>query len=488
MPTQSTTPANVYDKILRGGSVVDGSAAPRRAADVAISDGKIAAIGDLSAAAAMQVFDVSGKIVAPGFIDVHTHDDCVAISAPDMLPKISQGITTVVAGNCGISAAPIRHRDRVPEPFNLLGPEPAFHFDSFAEYAAAVDAAQPRVNVVALVGHSTLRAACMTDLTRRASAKEIDAMRERLHAAMQAGASGLSSGVFYAPAMAANMDELITLGEVIAPFGGVYSTHIRDEYDGVADALHEAFDTAFGANVALIVSHHKCAGVRNWGRSTETLPMFEAAARRQSVAMDCYPYTAGSTVLRLDLVDGEIEILISSSEPHPEMAGRMLREVAREWNVTEKAAAQRLMPGAACYFQIHEDDIRRILAHPLAMIGSDGLPHGALPHPRLWGTFPRVLGRYVRELGLFPLEVAVHKMTGLSAQRFGLRNRGLLKVGMAADVTVFDPGTIADRATYAQPLQFSIGVEHVFVNGTLAWDDGAPSTQRAGRFLKRGGD
>lgn len=475
-----------YDLILRGGTVIDGTGAARYAADVGIRGERIAAVGDLAGERAASTVDVAGKIVAPGFIDTHTHDDCACLTAPDMVPKISQGVTTVVVGNCGLSVAPIRFPRSVPEPFNLLGQAKDFVFDRFADYADAVDAAQPRVNVAALVGHSTLRAACVRDLSRKANAVELTTMRAYVAEAMAAGAHGMSSGVFYPPAAAADIDELVAVAREVGAAGGVYATHIRDEYDGVIEALREAFATAAQAVVPLVVSHHKCAGVHNWGRSVHTLALLEETARRQPVGLDCYPYTAGSSVLEPDLADGEIDILINSSKPHPECAGRYLREISASWGVSQREAAERLVPGSACYFQIHEDDMRRILQHPLSMVGSDGLPNDPNPHPRLWGTFPRVLGKYAREQGLFPLETAVHKMTGLSAMRFGLAGRGRVAVGHAADLTIFDADTVLDRATFEQPRQTAAGIEHVYVNGQLAWRGGEPAGTRSGRFLRRG--
>ncbi len=436
------------DLLLRRGLVFDGSGTEPRIADVAVRDGRIVAVGDLGDLAATQTLDVTGKAIAPGFIDSHSHDDYACIRTPDMTAKISQGVTTVVVGNCGLSVAPLRFKGEVEEPFNLLGDTRAFAYDSFAAYAGAIDAARPAVNVAALVGHTTLRKICMRDLDLPASAEERKAMQNLLADALQAGATGLSSGVYYPPAQAADLAEMTALAQTVSAHGGVYATHIRSEYDGVADALTEAFATTRTAQTPLIISHHKCAGVRNWGRSAETLGLIEGAAKRQPVCLDCYPYTAGSSVLNPDLCDGEIRVLINSSQPYPDTAGRYLKEVASEWGITEREAAVRLQPGYACYFQIHEDDMRRILSHPLCMVGSDGLPNDLNPHPRLWGTFPRVLGHYARDLDLFPMAEAVHKMTGLTAQRFGFHDRGRIAVGMAADITVFDPVTVADRATF----------------------------------------
>jgi N-acyl-D-amino-acid deacylase len=474
------------DVVLKGGLVIDGSGRPAFAADVVLCGDTIVAIGDLTNISASRIIDVTGLVVAPGFIDVHTHDDLICITQPEMTPKISQGVTTVIVGNCGISAAPLRFRDRVDEPFNLLGQRDDFAYDTFAGYRQAIEAASPRVNVAALVGHSTLRVQCVRDLERSATTSEREQMNALLQKALDEGAVGMSSGVFYAPAQAADVEELEALAQTVGKAGGVYTAHIRDERDGIVEALHEAFAVAQPGRTPLVLSHHKCAGVRNWGRASETLGLIDAARQTQPVHLDCYPYTAGSTVIRPDLADGEVEILINWSTPYPEMGGRSLKTIAAEWGMSEASAAERLMPGGASYFQMHEQDMREILRHRCCMVGSDGLPHDSLPHPRLWGTFPRVLGHYARELKVISLEMAVHKMTGLSAVTFSLTDRGLVAAGMKADITVFNPETVIDRATYDAPTQLAEGIVHVFVNGALAWTQNAATPGRSGRFLTRG--
>jgi N-acyl-D-amino-acid deacylase len=477
--------------LLESGLLLDGTGAPGRIGDVLIAQDRIAAVGpELRRAlppgidaAALQRVDCGGLAIAPGFIDVHTHDDGIVLAAPQMLPKLSQGVTTVITGNCGLSVAPYAV-PRAPEPLNLLG-DTSFRFDSFADYAQAVAAARPALNVAALIGHTTLRFACMDGVDRPAQADELARMCAMLDACLREGAIGLSSGTFYKEAAAAPASEIVALARVVVRHGGVYTTHLRNEMDAVLQAIDEAADSALEAAVPLVISHHKCAGPANWGRTQQTLPHIEALARRQRIAMDVYPYAAGSTVLREDLVDGIIDVLVSWSQPHPEMGGRLLAAIAQEWGVDQQAAARRLMPGGACYFQMREDDVRRVIAHPLSMIGSDGLPHDRHPHPRLWGTFPRVLGHYCRDVGLFPLEQAVHKMTGLSARNFGLADRGELRAGACADVVVFDPATVRDVATFEQPLAPSQGIHSVFVNGQLAFSAAEGPRARGGRLLRR---
>jgi len=428
--------------------------------------------------------DLKGRALAPGFIDAHTHDDRILIDAPAMTPKISQGVTTVVIGNCGISISPVMFEGDPPAPMNLLGGREAYEFPTFAAYAARLKAARPAINAVALIGHSALRLATMTDINTPATAEEIAAMRSLASAAMAEGASGFSTGLFY-PTNAASPDtEVAAVGAAFADAGGVYATHMRDETVNVLDSIDESVGTARAARLPLVISHHKCAGVENWGRTTETLPRIVEAARDQPVNVDVYPYSAGSTNLRADLVTSDYRIMITWSRAHPEARGRDLADIAAEWSVSLDEAARRLDPAGAIYFQMDEADVRRVMQSEVAMIGSDGLPHDDHPHPRLWGTFPRVIGRYARDLGLFPLEAAVHKMTGLPAKVFGLSDRGRIAEGYAADLVVFDPATIIDRATYDEPEQISAGIDMVVVNGAVTFENGAATGDRAGSLLR----
>jgi N-acyl-D-amino-acid deacylase len=472
------------DLLITGGTVVDGTGAPRYRADIAITDDRIIAVGDLAGMSAAQRLDAAGMAVAPGFIDVHTHDDRVLLSAPDMRMKVSQGVTTVVTGNCGVSLAPFTPAGRPPAPLDLLGAEEWYRFPRFADYVAALEDAPPAINAALQVGHSTLRVGAMDDVSRAARPDEIRVMKQRLKESMAAGAIGFSTGLYYPTNKAAPLEEVAALAEELPEFGGIYTTHMRDEGAGILDSLDETFETGRRAGVPVVISHHKCSGRPNFGRSVETLPRIETAMLRQKVGFDVYPYVAGSTVILPDRIADAEKVMITWSVPYPEMSARYLSDIAEEWGCTQKEAATRLRPGGAIYFMMDEADVRRILAHPGSMIGSDGLPHDTHPHPRLWGTFPRVLGHYCRDIGLFPLEEAVRKMTGLSAEQFQLAGRGVLKEGNFADIVVFDPATVIDASTFEAPLEIARGIAGVIVNGRIVWRDGASTGARPGRVLK----
>ncbi|AVO57112.1 N-acyl-D-amino-acid deacylase family protein [Pseudomonas chlororaphis] len=478
----------LYDTLIRNALVIDGSDRPAYPADVALLDGHIARIGDLQGVRATEEVNAAGQVLAPGFIDVHTHDDTVVIRQPQMLPKLSQGVTTVIVGNCGISAAPVSLRADPPDPMNLLGSQAAFVYPRFRDYRDAVDAAQPAVNVAALIGHTALRSNHLDDLYRTATAEEIAAMREQLRASLEDGALGLSTGLAYASAFSAETDEVLQLAEELSAFGAVYTTHLRSEFEPVLEAMDEAFLIGRHAKAPVIISHLKCAGAGNWGRSPQLLASLEQAAKDHPVGCDCYPYAASSSTLDLKQVTDAFRITITWSTPHPELGGRDLMDIAIEWGTTLVEAARRLQPAGAVYYGMDEADVRRILSHPLSMIGSDGLPEDPFPHPRLWGAFPRVLGHFSRDLGLFPLHTAVHKMTGLSAARFGLKQRGEIREGYWADLVLFDPARVRDVADFKSPQQAAEGIEGVWVNGVRSYAEGQANGRRQGRFLAREGD
>jgi N-acyl-D-amino-acid deacylase len=310
-------------------------------------------------------------------------------------------------------------------------------------------------------------------------------MRAQLTEALDHGALGLSTGLAYSSARSAPAEEVLSLAEPLAAAGAIYASHMRTEADEILSAMQEAFSTGRNSGVPVVISHLKCAGIANWGRSEEVLHALDAARAEQPVQCDCYPYTASSSTLDLRQVDGRVRIIITWSTPHPEVAGQTLEQIASAWGTKQVEAAARLRPAGAIYHNMSEEDVRRILQHPATMIGSDGLPNDPRPHPRLWGTFPRVLGHYCRDQGIFSLAQAIHKMTGLPAQRFGLAGRGRISEGAHADLVLFDPETIRDTATFSDPICHAEGIAAVWVNGVLAYKDRDATGQRSGRFLPR---
>ncbi len=482
--------STMFDVLIRNGTVVDGTGAPAFAADVAITGDRIAALGTCVPAGACGAIeiDAAGLVVAPGFIDAHTHDDRLLLSAPAMEPKVSQGVTTVIGGNCGVSLAPMprRFEGAVTPPLDLLdGDGEWFRFRDFATYLAALRAQPAATNCAMLVGHMTLRIATMADLGRPADAGETAAMRNMVEEALEAGAIGVSTGLFYEPSVAATAEEVIAVCQPLGRHGALYCTHMRDEGDQVMESLRETFRIGRDTGAKVVVSHHKLVGVRNHGRSAETLNYIARQMKLQPICLDCYPYAASSTVLSAQRAALARRVTVTWSRSLPQHAGRDLDAIALEMGVDEAAAIDRLLPAGAVYYSMDESDVRRILAFGPTMIGSDGLPHDQMPHPRLWGSFARVLGHYRREQGLFSLETAVHKMTGLTARNFGLTGRGVLRPGAFADLALFDPATIAAGASFEHPIAPAVGIHTVLVNGAVVWTGGKPSGARPGRVLRR---
>lgn len=473
-----------FDLILRNALLYDGTGAPPVAGDLAIAKGRIAALGALGRADAHEEIDVAGRAVAPGFIDVHTHDDRALLIGP-MEMKASQGITTVVVGNCGISLAPWVAGRAVPPPIDLLGTAGDFRFATFGQYLDALDSEGIALNAACQVGHMTLRAGAMDRFDRPAELREIETMRKGLGEALDAGAIGFSTGLAYRPSAAAPTSEVAALVELLGPAGALHTTHMRNESERIDEAMDEAFALGRHAGVPVVISHFKVAGAAQFGRTRETLPKLADAMARQPLGVDVYPYAASSTVLDSDMLSGARRVLVTWSRAEPSQAGRYLDEIARDWQVDLREAATRLQPAGAVYFSMDEADVRRVLSFRDAMIGSDGLPHDSHPHPRLWGSFPRVLGHYAREVGLFPMHEAIRRMTSLPADRFGLKGRGRLLPGHHADIVLFDPATVIDRATFESPMQPAAGIDTVFVAGEPVWRDGGPTGAKPGRALRR---
>ena len=487
-----------YDILIRNGTIIDGTGAPGVRGDVAIAGDRIAAVGALEGAEAGRVIDAGGLAVAPGFIDVHSHDDAACMTTP-LDFKLMQGVTTDVLGNCGAGIAPLDPaRSTVPLVGNVLGDLPEVSWRTFGEFMSALDRSALGTNVACLVPHGAVRHAAMGMDRREPAADELDAMREHIDDGMAAGAVGLSTGLIYPPGAFAQTDEIVECAKVAARHGGVYVSHIRNEAEQLIEAVREALAIGEGAELAVQISHHKAAAPQVWGRTEETIGMIEGArAGGADVTFDMYPYLAGSTVLaaargvRREIVPEEI-MVASVSGPHREYEGKTLAEIGELVGISDPAAiVARVLsdePGAvAIFFSMRADDVRRVITHPLCMIGSDGIPTpGGKPHPRLYGTFPRIIQQYVREEGVLSLEEAVRKMTSLPADRFQLKDRGRLVEGAFADIVVFDPGTIADVATYEEPRQYPAGIAYVMVNGRVAAEHGTQTERTAGRLLRRG--
>ncbi len=477
-----------FDLLIRNAEIVDGTGAPRFAGDIGVRGDRIERIGELAGATGRTEIDLAGRIAAPGFIDAHTHDDRLLLSGGAMAPKVSQGVTTVIGGNCGVSLAPMPRAipDPVTPPLNLLDDEGGwFRYPTFAAYLQALREQPAATNCAMLVGHTTLRVATLDDLEKPATAAQVARMRSLVQEAMEAGAIGVSTGLFYEPAIAAPTEEVIETCRPLKDFNGLYCTHMRNEADGVMDSLEETFRIGREVGVPVVISHHKVIGQKNYGRSEETLAFIRRNMALQPICLDCYPYTAGSTVLSADRAATSSRVIVTWSKPMPQHNGRDLADVARELGVSQEEAVRRLLPAGAIYFRMDEADVQRILQFEDTMIGSDGLPHDAAPHPRLWGSFPRVLGHYRRGLKLFPLEQAVHKMTGLTARNFGLPDRGVLKEGAYADLTLFDADTVDEAASYEHPIAPARGIEAVIVNGRLVWREGRATGERPGQVLQR---
>ncbi|GAA2364409.1 D-aminoacylase [Nonomuraea africana] len=522
--------------LIRGALVADGTGAPLRHADVGVAGGRVVLFPRDPAVAAergaARVIDADGLVVTPGFIDVHTHSDAVTLLGERgrelAAAPVRMGVTTEICGNCGSSLFPA-----LPERVPALRRSSRAGFGGdipiFQDYGAFVEAHRqaPRSNhLTSLVGHGTLRAGVLGYADRPATARELDTMCALLDDALAAGAAGLSTGLIYTPGTYGDTAEVVALARVAARHGRPYVTHLRDEMSRVEEALEEAVEIARASGAALHVSHHKTAGRHAWGRTERTLPRI-AALREQGLDITCdvYPYTEGSTSLSAMFPpwanDGGTEALlarlrdraerermrraiaegvpgwentvgnggwdrisVACAANHPEAEGRTIAELGGD--PIDTAAELLLAEEGEVTIISHsmrEDDVQRVLTSEFAMIGSDGVPKPGHPHPRLAGTFPRVLGRYSRDQALFPLETAVHKMTGMAAARFGLEDRGVVRDGAHADLVLLDPRTVADGATYADPLLPPTGLAAVVVAGEVAVEDGTLTAARRGRIL-----
>ena len=502
-------------RVLVGGVVVDGTGSPARPATVTMVGDRIESVRDVDGSAAsgddadgqevtgpgVDVIDVAGAVVAPGFIDVHTHDDFAALLYPELAYKLCGGVTTVIVGNCGMGAAPRAQARAMAAAFHAGEELPPY--EGYAGYLGALDAAPPSANLAALVGHGTVRASVMGAATGAPDERQVRELLRTVGEGLDAGCIGLSSGLIYEPGRHATTDELVTLARAAGDAGGIYASHIRDEGSGLLGALAEAVTVGEQARVPVRVSHLKAAGRDARGLVGPALDLLVAARLRGvDVRWDQYPYTAGSTLLEavVDTLGGSTgsglgalapdDVVVSSCAGGRGWEGSSIADLAAAWSVDPTEAAQRVLAGdpgtMVVLHMMDEADVRTVLAHPGTLIGSDGLPTlGGTPHPRLYGTFARVLGTFVRTEGLVRLEDAVHRMTGASADAFGLADRGVLRAGAAADVVVFDPDSIDDVATYEDPQRPPVGVRRVIVNGVDTVVDGRHTGARAGMVLRR---
>ena len=489
---------HTYDVHIKNGEVIDGTGAPKFKSDIVIDNGKIIGVfppenGDvrdpsenhfLSNFKAKYTLDAENKIISPGFIDVHTHDDDNVFLDPTMSSKISQGVTTCIAGNCGISLAPFSYKGDVPAPIALLGKSDVFRFPRVKDYKTEFEDKPSTVNVALLTGHSMLRVEAMNgEFERPASKHEINKMVDCLKTALEDGSIGLSTGLAYPAANDAPTSEIIELAKILPEFDGVFTTHMRNEAIDVIKSVNETIKISSSTKVRTVISHHKCAGRENWGKSKTTLKLIEEAKKDNFLDLDCYPYTASSTMLLKSFVKRADKVLVTWSDNYPDISGEDLNDLSVKFGLSIDKTIDKLYPAGAIYFQMDDEDLNRILMFPGSMIGSDGIPGDRHPHPRLWGTFPRVLGKYSREMKLFPLEEAVYKMTGKSAEVFGLESRGTIDVGNYADLVIFNPDTIIDKASYKSPKLHSEGIESVFVNGKVVWENDGATNNRPGMFL-----
>ena len=522
------------DLILRGGLLYDGTGGPGQRLDVAVTGDRITALGDLTSEAAGRVVDVTGLAVSPGFIDIHTHSDFSLLLNPPMRSSLTQGVTTELVGNCGtsiglVSAGEVFAQERrwAERGGTVLD------WASLGQYLQRVENCGIACNVATLAGHGTIRKSVLGFDDRPPTEGELARMKAILSDALADGAVGLSTGLEYLPGGYAQHEEVAALAAVARDAGGFYATHIRNEGDTLVESIAEALRVCETTGVPLQLSHHKAEGRPNWGKPQTTLPMMaRARAAGLDVLTDQYPYTAFMTGLTVILLphwakEGDIEDMLARLR-NPETRGRILAEIAAQpwdWTTVQigiarnrretqgqtlaqlgasvgkspaEAALDLLLDEegwvAAVHFAMSEEDVEFVLKDPHTMIGSDGVandPASELAqdktHPRTYGTFPRVLARYVRDREVISLPEAIRRMTGLPAQRLKLSGRGTLRVGAFADITVFDPAHVRDCATFDDPHQFSTGIQYVLINGRMALENGVQTDTLAGRVLRRNG-
>jgi N-acyl-D-amino-acid deacylase len=522
----------IYDLVIKNGTLVDGIQNETYKADIGIIGEHIKKIGNLQNAKGKTFIDAMNRVVSPGFIDIHTHTDVEILANPKAESKIRQGVTTELGGNCGSSPFPMKHP--MPDYEKRLAEEANFTIDwtDLKGFHAAIESRGMTVNHATLIGQGTVRSYVMGDDQREPTAEETEQMKNLVAEAMELGAFGLSTGLEYTPGGFAETDEIITLCKTAADYGGFYASHIRSEDKAALEAVGEALHIAETAGLPLQIAHFKAVGKNNWWKLPKMIDLVERAVERGlNVTADRYPYIAYSTGLTILYpqwaLDGGLEQLIirlKDAKTRQSMKAETLKKVQgygwekivisnlhkkhNQWligkNIGEAAATQNVDPYefmcdliideefnvSHIGFGMDEETTELVLKHPLVMLGSDGsslAPYGPLskgkPHPRNYGTFPRFLGYYVRERKLLTLPDAIKKMTSKPAAKLGLKNRGSLMQGYFADIVVFDPKTIADKATFIEPHQYPVGIDYVIVNGTTVIDHGKHTEKLPGKVL-----
>ena len=531
-----------YDLVIRNGRIIDGTGNIWYKKDIGIIDGKIKKIGIIKGNA-KKVINANGKVVSPGFIDLHNHSDTTILPYPNAESSIMQGITTAVVGNCGVSMAPINKKN-----LNLLKKYLSFllvknydykwDWQTIGEYYKKVEKQGTSLNIAPLVGFGVIRLAVKGFDSSEASEAEIIKMKKLLEQSIEDGVFGMSTGLIYPPGCYSTTDELIELGKVLNRYGLLYATHMRNEGDRLLESIEEAIKIAEECNIAVEVSHHKVLGKYNWGKVNASLrEMKKARNRGIDISCDVYPYIACSTTItsilpiwvleggvgkaierlkdiklrekiKKDIIDNTVKgenwirsagwngIFIGECQSRKEYEGRSLENI-----LTNQNRSKDLFDGffdllleidvnaMIVMFAMDEEDVKTVISNPLSAIGSDSWSvapiAGGKPHPRMYGTFPRVLGKYVREENLLTLESAIRKMTSFPATKIGLKKRGIIEEGYYADIVIFDPDNIKDKATYAEPLQYPEGIEYVIVNGEIAVDNGEITGRKSGKILKK---
>ncbi len=528
----------LFDTVIKNARIVDGARSPWFRGDVGIENGRISFVGNLRNYRAVETIDAHGRILSPGFIDIHTHCDFSFFSDPCLFSKVLQGVTTIAIGQCGISPAPI-FPDKIPlldsySGFIQGGTDPLWSWRTFGEWLSTLESLRPGVNVFSFVGHGTIRLNVMGFENRTPSDAELQEMKALLRHSMEEGAFGMSSGLIYPPGVYTTPEELMEVATPLKDYRGLYLSHIRNESSGMLDSVAETIKLSEHVKIPVQIHHLKVCGRPNWGLVDKALDMIgEARSRGIDITADMYPYIATSTTLRTilppwvqeDGIDGIVRllentdsrdkivqeilsggqveniirncngpenILILDTPQTPQMEGKTLREASKIMGLRPVETALEIISrnrgsDTCCFFEMCEKDVVSVLSHPLTMIGSDSVTStpGAKCHPRTNGAFSRVLSKYVQEDKLLSLEDAVWKMSGFPATRAGLFTKGFIKEGMDADLILFDPESIKDNADFAHPGNYSEGIDEMFINGRRVIREGVPTGVRAGKILRR---